>query len=195
MNEQENKKNGVVLSERELSQVVVVLLLGALFIFLAGYFIGKKRMCEELSLGDEVRFADKIQHALTNLANRTSEFSEEAPESESEVEDDSSDERDESEISTTEKEPEKTKELVGKAYAQLCGFSTESTAKAYVARLKKRGIASHVAERTSRTARGKKVIWYQVLTETMDRAELSKLVQSIKQRDKLASVTIVAVSE
>jgi len=193
MNEQENKKNGVVLSERELSQVVVVLLLGALFIFLAGYFIGKKRMCEELSLGDEVRFADKIQHALTNLANRTSEFSEEAPEAE---EDDSAEEEhDENDVNVPEKEPGKTKEIEGKAYAQLCGFSTESTAKAYAARLKKRGIASHVIERTSRTARGKKIIWYQVLTETMDRAELNQLVQSIKQRDKLASVTIVAVSE
>lgn len=190
MNEQENKKNGIVLSERELSQVFVVLLVGALFIFLAGYFVGKKRMCEELSLGDEVRFADKIQHALTNLANHTSEFSD------SSDSDSDNEESEEESAEDNEGVPPKGHEVgPAKAYAQLCGFGSSSAANDYVERLKKRGITARVSERISRSARGKTVKWYQVLTETMGRCELESLVQNIKQRDKLTSVTIVGVSE
>jgi hypothetical protein len=61
------KRTGVQLSEREVSHVIIVLLVGAICIFLAGYFLGKKRMFEEVASIDEMQFADKITAALDSI--------------------------------------------------------------------------------------------------------------------------------
>jgi len=194
MSEHEHKKNGekggdgIALSERELAQVTVIVVLGVFLVFLAGYFLGKRRMCEELAQGDEVRFADKIHRALTNFANRAEESMADEEEEGGEVVE-AATPGDEGKDGKAEEKPEI------QAYAQLCGFATEAAAKGYLDKLAKRGIKSRIIDKTSKSGRGRKVAWFQVVTETMNRQELVDLVESIKKQDKLSKVTIVDLSE
>ncbi len=191
MSEQEHKKGGIELSERELAQTIVIVILGVFFVFLAGYFLGKRRMCEELAQGDEVRFEDKIHRALTNLANRAGEPADEEEDQDSTL-------KNEETASVTSSEQDLTSKAepsAVKAYAQLSGYASEAAAKAYAGKLLKRGIKTSVIDKTSKSGRGRRVTWYQVVTETMNKSDLVELVEGIKKRDKLSNVSIVDISE
>lgn len=197
MNNQEEKKETFILTERALTRVIVLLIVGSFLIFIAGYYVGKKRMCEELMLRDELVFAGKVQSALTNLAGRASEEDDEASEDLSEVEAEAGENRSEAEVieedsSTAGASVNKSE---SRAYARLCGFATEAAARDYASRLGKRGVSVRVVERLSQTRRGKQVKWFQVVTEPMERSQLDTLLENIAKNDKLTDVTIVDLAE
>jgi hypothetical protein len=194
MNNQDEKKDTFALTERGLTRVIVLLLIGAFLIFVAGYYVGKKRMCEELLLRDELVFAGKVQSALTSLAGRSTE------DGEAEVEEVSGEEETATTTEATEDDASAQGDSAsmsksGKAYARLCGFATEAAAREYASRLGKRGVSVRVVERLSQTRRGKQVKWFQVVTETMERARLDALLEGIAKNDKLTDVTIVDLAE
>lgn len=77
-------------------------------------------------------------------------------------------------------------------FAQLVGFGTAHAAQQFVQRLSRKEIPVMVRKRQSRTARGRFITWYQVVTEKYsDRAELDRLVQRLKKEEKLNDVQIV----
>ena len=186
----DGKKGTFELTESQLTRVVVFLLAAAFLIFVAGYYIGKKRMCEELMLRDELVFAGKVQSALTNLASRSAEV-----DSESEVEEVAAE--DEADIGASDEGGTggEQRGKSSKAYARLCGFATESAARDYASRLGRRGVTVRVAERLSQTRHGRQVKWYQVVTDTMERDRLDSLLEGIAKNDKLTDVTIVDLDE
>jgi hypothetical protein len=185
MDEKEEKKRGVfTLSERETTHVIVGLLLGGFLLFVSGYYLGKRRACEEFAFGDDVQFAQKVHSALNSLAGRSGE----SVEGEDREEDDT-DENDQEETGVN---PSKGGV---QSYAHLCGFGSSAAAQAYVNRLAARKVGAHVAERTSTSSQGRHVTWYQVVTDAMDRNELCKVVAEIKKCDKLTDVSIIDLVE
>ena len=77
-------------------------------------------------------------------------------------------------------------------YAQLVGFSSQQAAQQFVKKLATRDITAHIKQRPSKTAKGRTVYWYQVITESFtNKEELLKLVDTIKHREKLHDVRII----
>lgn len=189
MEENEEKKRGVfTLSERETTHVIVGLLLGGFLLFVSGYYLGKRSACEYFVFGDDVQFARKVRTALGSLAGRPGE-----------QEGQEGDEDDAAEAVETAQESGSSDGATVKnntqAFAHLCGFGSHASAQAYVDRLAKRHVGAHVVERTSTSTQGHRVVWYQVVTDAMDRQELITLVADIKRCDKLTDVSIVDLVE
>jgi len=77
-------------------------------------------------------------------------------------------------------------------FAQLAGFGTVRAAQQFASRLARKEIAVVVKKRQSRSARGRFVSWYQVITEKFDdKGELESLVSRLAQEEKLKDVQIV----
>lgn len=77
--------------------------------------------------------------------------------------------------------------------AQLIGFGTLRAAQQFVDRLQQKNIPVRICERHSKTAQGKKVIWYQVTTEPFDnKKELTAFVNRIQKEERLKDICIVA---
>lgn len=200
---EEKKREGLSLSERELSHIIVGLLLGGFLLFVSGYYLGKRRACEEFAFGDDVQFAQKVQSALSALAGRgESDENSDGDVSVSEV-DAAGENCPAVETVTTEsptdtvstETPTSVCKVEPKAYARLCGFGSKAAAEGYVKKLAKREITAHITERVSKTPRGRKIFWYQVSTETMPKNVLIGLIDEIKRRDKLSDVSIIDMSE
>jgi hypothetical protein len=81
---------------------------------------------------------------------------------------------------------------IGAFYAQLIGFGTLSAAQKFSDRLRRKNFPVQVKERNSSTAQGKKIIWYQVVTEPFeDKEELLAAVHKIKLEEKLHDIRVI----
>lgn len=76
-------------------------------------------------------------------------------------------------------------------YAELIGFGHFKKAQAFMDQAKQKGYPVLMRKRAGRSGNGKKITWYQIITENMaDRDRLVKLVDSIQQTEKLQNVKI-----
>ncbi len=76
--------------------------------------------------------------------------------------------------------------------AELIGFGSLSSAQAFVDRLEKKGIKVSIKKRDSKSARGKLVSWYQVVTQPYDSHEnLMRVVDVVKRDERLKGVHII----
>ena len=194
------RKDGLVISQKELYYGIAALLCAALFIFVSGYFFGKKRVLEELAAQyDDECFADKVYQSFASLTDTSSsdpsgaDTSGDGEEAESEQQKPDSSSSDALGADTAGAGSSVIAAPENAAYAQLCGFGTKQAAELYVDRVRRRGISVNIVERKSRSKRGRTVTWYQVVTQIMERQELEELVQKMKKDDKLTSVQIVDV--
>ena len=159
-------------SSRQVSWLTASLLLLSFFVFMAGYFFGQRKMLEHVhATADQEVLADTI------YANACTAC----------------------EPMATSVEDETLAEAVGASsspeeyYAQLIGFGTFRAAHKFVDRLKQKDMPVEVKERHSRTAQGKEIIWYQVVTEPFQqRDDLVAFVDTIKKEEKLHDIRIVA---
>lgn len=163
----------IVFTEREVSYFVVGLILGAFFIFVAGYFVGKRCMCEELSLQRDTQFADRVRKTFANLSDKEPEPG----------------------VSITNSSPasgeaagESSK--TGKQVACLCGFANKKLAEQYLEKLHRRGVSARIVERTSQASNGISSTWYQVITEPYDQKRLRALVKRLRRADRLSGIVI-----
>ena len=77
-------------------------------------------------------------------------------------------------------------------YAQLLGLVANEPRNNLYKNLAQRDITAHIKQRPSKTAKGRTVYWYQVITESFTKKEdLLKLVETIKRREKLHDVRII----
>lgn len=80
-----------------------------------------------------------------------------------------------------------------KYYAELVGFGTRQAAEKCLHRLQHNKMPVMIKQRQSKTAKGKKITWYQLITkELTDKQELEKLVEAIKVKERLKDVRIVS---
>lgn len=176
-------------TDRQASLIVVGILFCCFFSFLLGYFIGRRQetmIITKEAYGDA--FADQIaaslyalempQDKVTDLHLCSDEpvvVQEQIAESNESVVDDTV-------LNST-----------MHYYAQLIGFSTYKAATDCATNWKKKGFDVEVRKRESKTAKGKNVAWYQLVTKKyQNKKELEHVIAVLKKQEKLKDVHIVA---
>jgi hypothetical protein len=202
-------KQGVFLNTRHMSWALSVILLLNFFVFMAGYFLGKKKILEQLNYKiDQESLTDHVYSSMYSLYDSKVQPSSSADNVEPEEEIEMIENETASEEPALEQAVDITAQTVAvdelttltpttkednhEYYAQLVGFGSKHAAQQFVNKLAQRDITAHIKQRTSKTAKGRVVYWYQVITETFSQKnDLVKLVEAIKRREKLHDVRII----
>jgi len=204
-------KQGLFLSNRHMSWAISIVLLLNFFLFMTGYFLGKKQAVDHLNYKiDQESLTDHVYSSMYALydskvstaSSDNVESGEEAEVAEAEAltEEPTLEQAIDitAQVKTNDQTATSSSEILsvqkdGREYcAQLVGFSSERTAQQFVKKLAQRDITAHIKQRSSKTAKGRTVYWYQVITESFtNKEELLKLVENIKRREKLHDVRII----
>lgn len=184
------------LNQRQLSLLIAGLLALTFFIFISGYFLGKKRAAEEFSYkADQESLADQIYSSMCVLYDAKDE-SEDVEENEQENENSETSEglEKKDEILPEPQNDTTVTQVDQKKYkAALAGFSQTTLAdgKKMVARLAAKGFGVELVERTSKTAKGQSVVWHQVVTKpNTNKEELQKTITQIAKLEHLVEKSI-----
>lgn len=194
---QKKVDDNLQLNQAQVSQLLAACLVGSFFIFMSGFYLGKRSAVEpfiEQVVADS--FADKVSNAFSSLYDNEDEEEVESKEdvtAESAIENQTESSIDQA--SQQEVADPFTNSL--QLYvAQIAGFGTKNAAIRCIENLKNNGFAVTLKTRKSMTAKGKEIIWYQVVTEPIeDREQLQKLVDQIKKIAKVKDVPIVMVEK
>jgi len=198
------EKKGIFLTNRHVSWVLSFFIISSFFIFISGYFLGKKKAVEKFySKIDQESLADHIYYSVCSIYDADECVKQESTEDSShltvfennnsgmqatkkvsEAEDVQSQKKD----STTDNQKASNESF----YAELIGFGTVRAANNFAQKLKRQGFSVVVKRRISRTAKKKRITWYQVVTEKFDnKSDLIAFVDIIKDKEKLKGVRIV----
>lgn len=156
--------SALYLTNRQVSWLIASLILLSFFIFIAGYFLGQRKTTEfEHQHSVEQNMLNVNQNEITHHTSLPSEV----------FHQNGSEDR---------------------LYkAQLIGFGTMRAAHQFADRLQQKNLPVRVQERHSKTAQGKEVIWYQVITELFDnKEELTAFVERIQKEERLKDIRIVS---
>lgn len=192
----------LIIQKKIVSQLIAFFLLFAFFIFALGYFLGKKKLAEDFShIVDQTNFSDQINFALTSLYERENAISSRSIQKEDLdavcITQDNSVSIDKP-VSAVALEPEPSShklntEKAERYAAQLFG-GTQKAVNLFAQRLAKKGINIEIRSRTSKTASGKSMVWYQAVTKPYtNKNELEAVVATIKKLEKINNVSIVQI--
>jgi hypothetical protein len=192
-----NTKDTISLDIRQCSWILALLIVIGFFMFIFGYFKGKGSSAQEFcTIAQQEAFADNVYASACSLYQDPDGQSvqEDNPlqASECSINQDSVNQDVESQKSTD--VDKDLKPLHEKKYcAQLIGFGSLRAAQSFADRISKRGLPILVKKRTSTTAKGKNIVWYQVITDWYyDIDELNVLVGKIKNVERLHDICIIA---
>jgi len=208
------EKKGIFLTNRHVSWVLSCFIITSFFIFISGYFLGKKKAVEKFyNKVDQDSLADHIYYSVCSIYDTEESSKQESTEDLSNDLDSAknnvacqdssrgiSDMQNVAKIEESKKTQLQEKEVglqVGKTshenfYAELIGFGTLRAANNFAEKLKKQGFSVAVRRRISRTAKKKRITWYQVITEKFDnKSDLMAFVDIIKDKERLKGVRIV----
>jgi hypothetical protein len=180
------KKIVVEIHHYQITGLIAAMLMLYVVTFLAGYFWGKKSALEEFA--EQIKnesFSDKVYASLCALYDQPADAGTNQTQAQS------VDELPQGESIINGQEQEEKEKPTGVFVAQLIGYGTEKQAQLYVKALERRGIAADVVTRTSATSRGKKRVWYQVVTQPASYEETQRLAERLAIEDRLAGVSIV----
>lgn len=153
---------GLYVSHRQFSWMTATVVLIVFGVFVTGYFLGKRKPVEPV-------YEPEMEHAVLTAAVPKPDI---APSTQPAV--------------TVASAPQQA------YYAQLIGFGTSSAAQKFSEKLQRKNFPVCVKERHSTTAQGKKIIWYQVITEPFeDKDELLAAIHKIKKEEKLHDIRII----
>lgn len=203
---------GLCVTNRSVSLAVAGALLCLVSVFLVGFFAGQRSATQHfIDRAGQGAFADHIYAAMCGLSGASEQQDEAANAEGGEADADEEQSPEDSGVVTGDEVTGGVKESVSvgapeaasdeteisescsKYYAQLIGFGTAKAAQDYVNRLKKKGIPVFVQKRHSRSAKGRLVTWYQVVTENFrDEEKLQALIARLKQEEKLQGIRVVA---
>jgi len=193
-----SNNNGLFIPNRQLSALIAGLLFLFFGCFIVGYFFGKQsyveqftqKMCQE-SFSDQI-YSSAITANDFNGEERDISKADTmaiAQETISAIENSSMsclDNTDESE-----QHDNTVLESTVQFYAQLIGFGTEKAAQKFVQKLALRNIETLVKKRTSKTAKGRTIYWYQVITPPYSNKEtLTNLVNKLAKEERLSGIYI-----
>lgn len=159
----------LMLNMRQISLAVAGLLALSFFIFISGYFLGKKKAIQEFSYHvDQESLADQIYSSMCVLYDAKDD---------NEEDEDTQDENETIETTKGSEQKEETSSETSEKVASnqknykftLAGFSAaqHDEATKMVTRLTKKGFSAQVNEIPSKTAKGKIITWYQVVANVM----------------------------
>lgn len=194
-------KDQIVLSRRQASMIMASMVIVSLFIFITGYFLGKRTVIQDFSSNvTQSALHDQIDYLLTTQSLQSSKDDEASLDDEQELQEAES--REEViQLPTKIDAPKheipaiqdiKKEEAIhddvksGSQYACLIGFGTKPAANAFVARLKKHHVPVILKTVISKTASGKTRTWFQAITPTYDSAqELQDVVNKVKRLEHI----------
>jgi len=168
------------------------------FLFIAGYFLGQRQAVQSFSQKvDQESLADQISSSLFMLYDASAPEEEEDDVELSENEESADEEQQEDRLSQAQ-DIETPKQLVqdeqedkSHYYAPLIGYGTKRAADKFCQKLTQQGIPVEVKSYPSRSPRGRKITWYQVVTKPYtDRDELERLVAQISEKERLKGVQV-----
>lgn len=213
MKEVQKKRNqaGIFLPNQKVSWAIATLLFLCFTMFAVGYFWGQRRAVSAfLGKIEEESFADKITYSLYAM---NGQYADEESNDADEGSEDADDEGEEtsSEIVTItpsepllkdhkapeEAQPESLeldiKKVPEKVYvAPIVGFGTLHAAQSFVDRVKKSGIDIVIKDRESKTPKGKKITWYQAVSqEYEDKSELQNILALIQKKENIKDIKII----
>jgi len=191
---------GLFIPSRQLSFIVAGLLFFSFFIFMTGYFLGKKNVVEQFS--DQMHqeaFADQVYTSVVAQMTEINSSENQAKlvaEAEAEITDTAIEMVHNDTITppgAIHLDDNDQKELSASTYyyAQLIGFGTEKAAYLFVKKLAEKGIETEVKKRMSKTAKGATSYWYQVVTVShTDKDALIALVDRIAKEENIKGAQI-----
>ena len=195
----EHKATGIFLTSRHLSWLIASAIFLSFFVFMAGYFLGKKKGAEKFyQKVEQDSLADQISSSMYTLYDVTGK-TENPTQDEQEVAELDAPQIDQKQSSSTATEipvlvqatPLVLAEPTQRFYAQLAGFGTLKTAEQFVQKLQKNHVAVKVNKRESKTAKGKVIYWYQVVTDMYpNKSELQATLELIKKVERLKGIQI-----
>lgn len=186
---------GLFIPNRQLSVAVSAGIMMLFFSFVGGYFFGGQHAAQDFMYQvDHVSFNDQMSASLCALAKECTVTN--APENQdattgkdSTIQEHVCNDVDNAIVA----EVVEIKENESKYYAQLIGFGTQQAAKRFAKKLESRQIPVEINKHSSRTAQGKTINWYQVVTTPYNnRQELLDLVDTIQKAEKIQDARIIA---
>lgn len=198
-------KDQIVLSRRQASMIMASMVIVSLFIFITGYFLGKRTVIQDFSSNvTQSALHDQIDYLLTTQSLQSSKDDETSLDDEQELQEPESAQEsmqlptridapkhETSHNSSTVQDVNKEEAINDDAksssqYACLIGFGTKPAANAFVARLKKHNVPVILKTVISKTASGKARTWFQAITPTYDSAqELQAVVNKVKRLEHI----------
>jgi hypothetical protein len=198
-------KDQIVLSRRQASMIMASMVIVSLFIFITGYFLGKRTVIHDFSSNvTQSALHDQIDYLLTTQSLQSSKDDETSSDDEQELQEAESREeviqlptkiegqKYENSHNSPALQDIKKEEIVhadvksGSQYACLIGFGTKPAANAFVARLKKHHVSVILKTVISKTASGTTRTWFQAITPTYDSAqELQAVVNKVKRLEHI----------
>ena len=187
----------LIIDRNSASRIVAGLLLCAFFIFTAGYFLGKRTSAEETIVQTErTAFADQLSYAINSTYNHAAhnDINNEQEKAEKNIPESSDvlSQEEPSEITVVQPMLPVDAAPLHNYQAYLFG-GTKKAVQQFAERLQK-GIKIQVVQRTSRTAQGKMIHWYQAVTPLYpDKNELMALIDAITRIEKIKDVQVVSM--
>lgn len=198
-----SKNNVVIIGMRSLSLLVSAVIVLCFFIFMTGYFLGKRSAYEDVA-GVLVQdsLSDRVYASMCSIYGYKDEkASAEEQELETEVAEADQEAETPAVAESVATQPAESVEVATQAapaadtvhyYAQLAGFGSLQSAEQFARKLRKKNIKVSVAQRRSKSARGKTVSWYQVVTGSYtDRNQLDSLVSRLQKEEKLHDIRVL----
>lgn len=204
-----SKSNVLIIGMRNLSLLVSGLIILFFFVFMTGYFLGKRSAYEDVA-GVLVQdsLSDQVYAAMCSVyGNEDEKESAEEQQLESDevadaaepdaqavkVADGESAVADAPALQTAIDVPENVSAVdTVHYYAQLAGFGSQESAERFARKLRAKNIKVTVARRRSKTARGKLISWYQVVTQSYtDREALDTLVSRLQKEERLHDIRVI----
>ena len=178
--------SGLYVPNRHLSFVVAGIILVVFSTFMGGYFFGQKSTAEQFTHQiHQDSFVDQVYSSVFSLAEWQERDDSTSENVASIVTTDAP-----AEITSTPEEAEHISST--RYYAQLIGFGTSRAAERFVKRLTQKGVIVQTKKRVSKTAKGRTIVWYQVVTPPYaDKVELEMLISQLSKEEKLKDVRIV----
>lgn len=194
---QNNETDSIKIKQQQAAQIVVALLLCMIFVFISGYYLGKKRALETFTdQFENDSFADKMAYSICSIYDtndKTAGESNENGDAAEEAQEENGDAQIEAESqveSAAIVQPQSTA-LSKKYFAQLAGFGTEQAALKCADQIRRKGLPVKVKEKVSKSSKGKSIKWYQVITQDYDdKQQLVNRIDKISGSVKLKDVKI-----
>jgi cell division protein FtsN len=193
-NNEQCDKRGLHLEKRELNRIVALFIIIGVALFVGGYFLGQHTATEQvLNSVERDSFADQIYYSMCSAQEQKDEEDEQADEEQTNDQQEPISNDDASQSAAVDVKEQATQIQPRKTYyAQIAGFGQQKTAEKYAQRLKNNGFKVHVVKRISRSARGKTISWYQVVTDDFhDVQEGERVISLLRVQENLRNIALV----
>lgn len=185
-NDHSDHHDHLVFDSKQTAWLVSAFLLLLFVVFMVGYFLGKHQAVEQFSHAlDQESISDKIYSSL--YASYEGKTGIELAKTDTTAAGEGTQE--------PQMAPAHEHTQPGLAYyAPLIGFGSHKAAQAYAHRLIQRGFPVELKQRTSNTAKGRVIHWYQIITKPFaSQHELEKLIAILEKQEHLTNIKIATL--